>query len=212
MQETLAAAVIQATGWKGKGNFINPMCGSGTLAIEAAMVALERAAGLLRKNYGFMHLKGFSLSSWQEILREAKGRAKKSFDGKIVATDIDSKAIRESRQNAAAAGVDSSIEFARCDFSETSIPDEGGVVVLNPEYGERLGKIEELREIYKGIGDFFKKRCQGYTGYIFTGNLDLAKKVGLKARRRLVFFNSNIECRLLEYDLYEGTRRSGFYR
>lgn len=212
MQETLAAAVIQATGWKGKGNFINPMCGSGTLAIEAAMIALERAAGLLRKNYGFMHLKGFSLSSWQEILREAKGRAKKSFDGKIVATDIDSKAIRESRQNAAAAGVDSSIEFARCDFSETSIPDEGGVVVLNPEYGERLGKIEELREIYKGIGDFFKKRCQGYTGYIFTGNLDLAKKVGLKARRRLVFFNSNIECRLLEYDLYEGTRRSGFYR
>ena len=82
------------------------------------------------------------------------------------------------------------------------------MVILTPEYGERLGKIEELKETYKGIGDFFKKRCQGYSGYIFTGNLDLAKKVGLKARRRIPFFNSNIECRLLEYDLYAGSRKT----
>ena len=90
MQETLAAAVILATGWKGKGNFINPMCGSGTLAIEASLVALERAPGLLRKNYGFMHLKGFNQSSWKRILQEASARVKKSFNGKIVATDISS--------------------------------------------------------------------------------------------------------------------------
>jgi putative N6-adenine-specific DNA methylase len=81
------------------------------------------------------------------------------------------------------------------------------VVILNPEYGERMGKIEKLKETYKGIGDFFKKKCQGYTGYIFTGNLELAKKVGLKAKRRIPFFSSNIECRLLEYDLYEGSRK-----
>lgn len=206
MQETLAAAVILATGWKGNGNFINPMCGSGTLAIEAALVALERAPGLLRKNYGFMHLKGFNESAWKALLQEAKARVKKSFKGKIVATDISSEAIQAARQNAAAASVDDLIEFAGCDLSETPIPEGGGVVILNPEYGERLGKMEELKEIYKGIGDFFKKRCQGYIGYIFTGNLDLAKKVGLKARRRIPFFNSNIECRLLEYDLYEGSR------
>jgi len=208
MQETLAAAVILASGWKGNGNFINPMCGSGTLAIEAAMVALERAPGLLRKNYGFMHLKGFNESAWKAVLQEAKARVKKSFNGKIVATDISSEAIQAARQNAAAAGVDNLIEFVECDFSDTLIPEGGGLVILNPEYGERLGKIEELKAIYKGIGDFFKKKCQGYSGYIFTGNLDLAKKVGLKARKRIPFFNSNIECRLLEYDLYEGSRKT----
>jgi putative N6-adenine-specific DNA methylase len=78
-------------------------------------------------------------------------------------------------------------------------------VFLNPEYGERMGEEEELKKIYKGIGDFFKKRCQGYTGYVFTGNLDLAKRLGLRTRRRLSFYNGPIECRLLEYDLYEGS-------
>ncbi len=78
--------------------------------------------------------------------------------------------------------------------------------MLNPEYGERLGKLKELEETYRGIGDFFKKKCPGYRGYIFTGNLELAKKVGLKTKKRIPFFNSNIECRLLEYDLYEGSR------
>jgi putative N6-adenine-specific DNA methylase len=207
MQETLAAAVIQATGWKGRGNFVNPMCGSGTLAVEAALAALDIAPGLLRKNFGFMHLKGFNRSSWNKMLQEARARMKRSFQGKLVATDIDLKAIRASRQNAAAAGVDHLIEFSVADYSATWVPEGHGVVILNPEYGERMGKGETLKAIYRGIGDFFKKKCQGYTGYIFTGNLELAKKVGLKAKRKLPFFSSNIECRLLEYDLYEGSRR-----
>jgi 23S rRNA G2445 N2-methylase RlmL len=207
MQETLAAAVVQATGWKGRGNFVNPMCGSGTLAVEAALIALDMAPGLLRKNFGFMHLKGFNRSSWNKMREEARARVKKSFPGKLLATDIDPGAIRASRQNAAAAGVDHLIEFCAGDYSETPIPEGSGVVILNPEYGERMGKVEELKAVYRGIGDFFKKKCQGYTGYIFTGNLDLAKKVGLKARRRIPFFSSNMECRLLEYDLYEGSRR-----
>jgi 23S rRNA G2445 N2-methylase RlmL len=207
MQETLAAAVVQATGWKGRGNFVNPMCGSGTLAVEAALIALDMAPGLLRKNFGFMHLKGFNRSSWNKMREEARARVKKSFPGKLLATDIDPGAIRASRQNAAAAGVDHLIEFCAGDYSETPIPEGGGVVILNPEYGERMGKVEELKAVYRGIGDFFKKKCQGYRGYIFTGNLDLAKKVGLKARRRIPFFSSNMECRLLEYDLYEGSRR-----
>ena len=207
MQETLAAAVIQATGWKGQGNFVNPMCGSGTLAVEAALAALDIAPGLLRKNFAFMHLKGFNRSSWNRMLQEARARMKRSFQGKLVATDIDPKATRASRQNAAAAGIDHLIEFSVRDYAQTPVPEGLGVVILNPEYGERMGKVEKLEEIYKGIGDFFKKKCQGYTGYIFTGNLHLAKKVGLKAKRRLPFFSSNIECRLLEYDLYEGSRR-----
>jgi len=208
MQETLAAAVVLAAGWNGHGSLINPMCGSGTLAIEASWIALNRPPGLLRSNYGFMHLKGFNESSWKDLLRKARAQGEKTFPGRIMATDRSPEAIEATKQNAANAGVGHLIEFDVCDFAETRIPDGGGVVILNPEYGERLGNLSELSETYKRIGDFFKKKCVGYRGYIFTGNLDLAKKVGLKAKRRIPFFNSNIECRLLEYDLYAGSKEA----
>jgi 23S rRNA G2445 N2-methylase RlmL len=207
MQETLAAAVVLATGWTGNGNFINPMCGSGTLAIETALIALDRASGLLRSNYGFMHLKGFDESSWKTLRRKTRAAAKDKLNGRIIATDISQQAIEAAKKNAMTAGVERFIEFGVCDFSETPVPDGGGVVILNPEYGERLGEMEELKKTYREIGDFFKKKCNGYTGYVFTGNLDLAKKVGLRTKRRVPFFNGPIECRLLEYDLYEGSRK-----
>jgi 23S rRNA G2445 N2-methylase RlmL len=207
MQETLAAAVIMASGWKGTGNFINPMCGSGTLAVEAALIALNRAAGLLRNNFGFMHLKGFNELLWNELRAQAKRGAKKTINCRIIAGDIRKEAVEAAKKNAATTGVEHLIEFSVCDFSETVIPEGGGVVMLNPEYGERMGKLKELEGVYKGIGDFFKQKCGGYTGYIFTGNFELAKKVGLKAKRRIPFFNGGIECRLLEYELYEGSRR-----
>ena len=208
MQETLAAAVIMASGWKGAGNFINPMCGSGTLAIEAALIALNRASGLLRNNFGFMHLKGFNELLWNDLRAQAKREAKKTINCRIIAGDIRKEAVEAAKKNAATAGVDHLIEFSVCDYSETIIPEGGGVVMLNPEYGERMGKLKELESVYKGIGDFFKQKCGGYTGYIFTGNFELAKKVGLKAKRRIPFFNGGIECRLLEYELYEGSRRN----
>ena len=208
MQETLAAVVILATAWAGSGNFINPMCGSGTLAIEAALIGLGRAPGLLRSNFGFMHLKGFDEPSWKALRRKIRARAKDRLNGRIIATDMSQLTVEAAKKNAATAGVDRLIEFGICDFSETPVPAGGGVVMLNPEYGERMGEVEELKATYKRIGDFFKNKCQGYKGYIFTGNLDLAKKVGLRTRRRLSFFNGPIECRLLEYDLYEGSRRS----
>jgi putative N6-adenine-specific DNA methylase len=207
MQETLAAGVVLATGWRGTENFINPMCGSGTLAIEAALIGLERPPGLLRSDYGFMHLKGFNESSWREIRRKARATARDSMDGKIIATDISAEAIQGAKKNAQTAGVERWIEFGICPYANTPVPGGGGVVVLNPEYGERMGEKEALKEVYKGIGDFFKKRCQGYRGYIFTGNPDLARRVGLRTRRKIPFFNSNIECRLLEYDLYEGSQK-----
>ncbi len=207
MQETLAAAVIKAAGWNGGGHFINPMCGSGTLAVEAALAGLGRASGLLRDNFGFMHLKGFDASLWNELRARARKEAKKTLKCRIIATDIKSEAVEAARRNAATAGVEHLIEFGVCDFSGTPIPDGEGIVILNPEYGERMGKINELENVYKGIGDFFKQKCRGYKGYIFTGNPALAKKVGLKAKRRVPFFNGSIECRLLEYELYEGSRR-----
>jgi len=205
MQETLSAAVVLATGWMGNGNFINPMCGSGTLAIEAALIALGRAPGLLRNNYGFMHLKGFDEASWKALRRKIRAEAKDKLNGRIMATDISQQAIEAGKKNAMTAGVERFIEFGVCDFSETPVPGGGGRVVLNPEYGERMGETEHLKETYKKIGDFFKKKCQGYKGYVFTGNLDLAKKIGLRTNRRIPFYNGPIECRLLEYDLYEGS-------
>ena len=208
MQETLAAAVILASGWNGNRNFINPMCGSGTLAIEAALIALNRAPGLLRNNYGFMHLKGFNESLWNDLRAQAKKEAKKTLDCRIIATDIRREAVEAAKKNATTAGVEHLIKFDVCDYSGTTVPDGGGIVILNPEYGERMGKIKEIESVYKGIGDYFKQKCRGYTGYIFTGNLELAKKVGLRAKRRIQFFNGSIECRLLEYELYEGSRKN----
>lgn len=211
MQETLAAAVILSTGWNGSGHFINPMCGSGTLAIEAALIALNRAPGFLRNNYGFMHIKGFDKVMWDALRAQTKKEAKKNLNCRIIATDIREEAVEAARNNAATAGVEHLIEFDVCDYTETPIPgDKGpggeGIVILNPGYGERMGNIPELEDVYKGIGDFFKQKCKGYSGYLFTGNMDLAKKVGLKAKHKIPFFNGPIECRLFEYELYEGSR------
>jgi 23S rRNA G2445 N2-methylase RlmL len=207
MQETLAAAVLMAAGWQGEGNFINPMCGSGTLAIEAALIALDRAPGLVRSNYGFMHLKGFPPSRWREMRTRARKAVRKQLPGKILATDNRKEAVDAAVQNARTAGVDHLIEFAVCDYRETPVPEGSGMIMLNPAYGERLGEMTALEEIYQGIGDFFKQQGLGYQGYIFTGNLALAKKIGLKTKRRIPFFNGEIECRLLTYELYTGSRK-----
>ncbi|MBE0557665.1 MAG: methyltransferase [Proteobacteria bacterium] len=206
MQETLAAAVIIATGWSGRTSFVNPMCGSGTLAIEAALFAQGKAPGLLRSNYGFIHLKGFDPAAWRNI-RAAAHALQKETASRIVATDIDPRAVDGARQNARTAGVDRIIEFAACPFAETPIPERGGIVILNPPYGERTGEQSRLTGLYREIGDFFKQRCGGYRGYIFTGNAALGKGVGLRTKRRITFYNGEIECRLLEYELYEGTRK-----
>jgi putative N6-adenine-specific DNA methylase len=207
MQETLAAATVLATGWQGNGNLINPMCGSGTLAIEAAMIGLSRAPGLLRENFSFMHLKGFNEATWGMLRKRARAEAQKSMDVKIIATDISPSAVQASRQNATTAGVEHLIDFHVCNFSDTPVPEGEGVIILNPPYGERQGEMKELEETYQGVGDFFKKRGKGYKGYVFTGNPNLSKRIGLRTKRRIPFFNGDIECRLLEYDLYEGSRK-----
>lgn len=208
MQETLAAATILATGYDGSVPLVNPMCGSGTLAIEAALIASGRPPGLLRSNFGFMHHKNFDADAWKEMRREAKKIRSKAALAPILATDVDPDALWAAKKNAETAGVHHMIEFAECDFAETTIPPEKGIVILNPEYGTRLGEEAELEKTYKRIGDFFKQSCPGWTGFIFTGNMALAKKVGLKISRRIEFYNAKIDCRLLKYELYDGTRRT----
>jgi len=209
LQETLAAAIVMTTGWCGGSHFINPMCGSGTLAIEAALIGLNKAAGLLRDNYAFMHLNGFDRALWDLMKETARRQSRNEVGGRIVATDTNPEAIAAAKKNAENAGVADFIEFKTCDFAETVVPDGDGVVVLNPEYGERMGAGKDLPAHYRRIGDFLKQRCRGYRGYVFTGNPALAKMVGLRTRRRVRFFNGKIECRLLEYELYEGSRKTG---
>lgn len=208
MMEALAAATILASKWNGKGAFVNPMCGSATIAIEAAMIATRRTPGLYRNNYSFMHFSGFEKKMYDVERKRLDEQITEENTLKIIATDLSEDAINISRINAAAAGVSRYISFAVCDFEDTEIPEYNeGVVFFNPEYGDRLGTETALIETYKRMGDFLKKKCKGYLGYIFTGNLELAKKIGLKASRRIEFFNSKIDCRLLEYELYAGTKR-----
>ncbi|XZF15131.1 THUMP domain-containing class I SAM-dependent RNA methyltransferase [Chitinophagaceae bacterium MMS25-I14] len=209
MLEALAAATVLATKWDRKSPFVNPMCGSGTLAIEAALIATNRRPGLFRDNYGFMHITGYDEAIYTKEMIELKKQVQKIPFLKILATDYSDLAIKNAKANAEAAGVSHLISFDVCDFADTKVPqNEGGVVFMNPEYGERLGEEDELALTYGRIGDFMKQKCGGYMGYIFTGNMELAKKIGLKAKRRIEFYNSKIDCRLLEYELYQGTRRA----
>ena len=208
MLEALAAATLLATKWDKKSPFINPMCGSATLAIEAALIATNRKPGLYRSNYAFMHVVGFTTEMYQQQMQLIKDNILEVKDLVIIATDISEDAINISKINAGAAGVAGLIEFAVCDFEATPIPeDKAGVIYFNPEYGDRLGEAAALQITYGRIGDFLKKKCKGYTGYVFTGNLDLAKKIGLKPSRRIEFYTSKIDCRLFEYELYAGTKR-----
>jgi putative N6-adenine-specific DNA methylase len=207
MLESLAAATIYASRWDRKSPFVNPMCGSGTVAIEAAMIATNRSPGLFRTNYAFMHLKGYDEQVYLKEDAKLEQQIKEVPGLRIIATDYSERAIDNARKNAVAAGVAGLIKFAVCDFADTEIPaNVPGVFYVNPEYGERLGEVTELEETYGRIGDFMKQKCGGYFGYVFTGNLELAKKIGLKAKRRIEFYTSTIDCRLLEYELYSGTR------
>lgn len=207
MLESLAAATILAGNWDRRSAFINPMCGSGTLAIEAALIATNRRPGLLRSNYAFMHVLGYDEQFYNDEFSKLEKQVVDVEGLSIIATDISEDAINISKVNAGIAGVEELINFDVCDFEETMIPEAGGgVIYLNPEYGDRLGDEQELEKTYKRMGDFFKQKCKGHTGYIFTGNLELAKKIGLKPKRRIEFYTSKIDCRLFEYELYAGTR------
>ena len=207
MLESLAAATIYATKWDRKAAFVNPMCGSGTIAIEAALVATNRVPGLYRNNYAFMHLVHYEDEMYDAELQKIQAQVIHNTDVKIYASDISEDAIHITKVNAGMAGVEEMITFEVCDFEQTAIPEgQAGVIFFNPEYGDRLGVEAELEKTYALMGDFLKKKCKGYTGYIFTGNLELAKKIGLKPKRRIEFFTSKIDCRLLEYELYAGSR------
>ncbi|HJV66540.1 MAG TPA: THUMP domain-containing protein [Geomonas sp.] len=202
LKENLAAALVELSGWDGRVPFLDPMCGTGTIAIEAALKALRIAPGLLRAGFGFQRWPGYDRLLWSRLVKEARQGRLDSLPAPIIGSDISHSAIAMAHQNAGRAGVGDLLRLERYPVGELIPPPGPGVLVLNPPYGKRLGEEEALRPLYKEIGDVLKQRCKGYTAYLFTGNLELAKSVGLKAARRIVLFNGPIECRLLKYEMY----------
>jgi|LSQX01.3.fsa_nt_gb putative N6-adenine-specific DNA methylase len=205
MQETLAAACVMATGWDWHAPFVAPMCGSGTPAIEAALIAKQRAPGLLRDYFAFMALQGYAVAEpadWWVEEREAALRAARP-DAEvppIVATDHSPEAVRHARENAERAGVGRHISFACCDFAETRLPPGRGMIFMNPEYGERLGGDRaRLVPTYRRIGDFLRRQAT-YRGGVLTASPRLAREIGLKPKKLFPFFNGPLECRLLMFD------------
>lgn len=202
LRETLAAGILALSGWDGRSPLIDPMCGSGTIPIEAALKATNCAPGLLRDRFGFQRWTGFDPGVWKEVVRGARQLAEDSLQVSIMGSDIAAGAIEVARSNASRADVGDMVQLQQGDMRAVTPPPGPGSIVFNPPYGQRLGEEEQLKVLYKEIGDTMKKRCTGYVAHLFTGNLELAKYVGLKASRRVVLYNGPIECRLLRYELY----------
>ena len=204
LQEALAAAILLAGGYDGRAPLVNPMCGSGTLAIEAALIARHQAPGLLRDNFGFYHLLEHDARAWQqEVFAARKAVVPAAEVPAICAGDQDPAAVAAARANAERAGVAELIQFETRDFRESTFPGGPAWVALNPAYGERLGEDAELEAHYRDIGAWLKTLRTGGRGLVITGNLPLAKRFGLKLSGKHTLYNGGIECRLLMFDLAE---------
>jgi putative N6-adenine-specific DNA methylase len=209
LRETLAAAILMRSGYTGGTPLVIPMCGSGTLAIEGALMATGRPPGLLRSGFGFQHLVAFNKNTWADIRHDvspSKPRRGAASCPPIIATDINPDAVAATKRNAETAGVGHLIETQVCDFADTPMPDESGHIILHPEYGLRLGSDHALQSLYPRMGDFLKQRCGGWSSWIYTGNLELAKRIGLKPACRVPMKNAKVDARLLGYDVWEGSR------
>ena len=202
LRETLAAALVELSEWDGKIALADPMCGSGTIPVEAALKAARRAPGLLRNHFGFQRWPDFDPGQWALLVNEARDLALPFIAAPILGCDRAAPALAIARQNAAHAGVADLVTLIQRELRDFSPPPAPGILLFNPPYGQRLGDEKALKPLYKLVGDIMKQRCTGYTAFLLTGSSELAKCVGLKASRRFVLFNGPIECRLLKYELY----------
>jgi putative N6-adenine-specific DNA methylase len=202
LKETLAAAVIELSDWQPDLAFFDPLCGSGTLPIEAGMKALKIAPRLYRQKFGFQNWSDYDASLWNQIVRTAKEEELEKLPQPIIGSDRNPEVIAQAKENAAFCDLDREISFQRLEVSEIEPPAAKGVLICNPPYGKRIGEVEELIGFYRMLGDIFKQRFTGWTAYILTGNKELSKQVGLKASRRIPLYNGSIACTLLKYELY----------
>jgi putative N6-adenine-specific DNA methylase len=200
LNEALAAALILWTGWRGECPFIDPLCGSGTLPIEAAWIALRRPPGLTRRRFGFQGWLDHDVKLWMQLRDEARAGVGKHLPAPVLGFDARADALAFSQQNGRSAGIGHLVRFERRDV-RTFEPPPGppGVLLCNPPYGERIGEEKDLRGLYRLLGQVFQ-RCPGWKAYVFTGNPRLARAIGLKPTAELALFNGRIPCRLLEFD------------
>jgi putative N6-adenine-specific DNA methylase len=205
LKETLAAAIIELTGWDGTAPLIDPMCGSGTLVIEAALKARNMAPGLLRKStWPFEHWPDFDRELWSRIRSEAQHAASPKSPAPLFGNDIEPAAVSTARSNAHRAGVAADIRFTMASavafLGKTPVAGPG-VIVVNPPYGERLGDVTELAELYRQIGERMLANFGGWKAFVFAGNLNLAREFPLEAVSKHKLFNGPLPCRLLGFDL-----------
>ena len=202
LKETLAAALLDMAEWDTSLPFLDPLCGSGTLPLEAGLKALNIAPGLFREKFGFLSWLDFDEQLWQELQEEAEDNQKLDLDAPIYGSDRNYDILTQAHANAERCGIEDKITFTQTELSQLEAPTDSGVLICNPPYGERLGDARELGELYQMLGDVFKQRFKGWTAFILTGNKELAKRVGLKASRRIPVYNGSLACTLFKYEMY----------
>jgi len=205
LSETLAAAMIIISGWDKKTDFLDPMCGSGTIPIEAALMAKNIAPGSFR-SFAFEKWNDFTPHIWQKLKKDAENQIV-HFSGKIYAHDNDPKAIETTIKNALKAGVEEFMEIKRHDFLKTQTELKNGIIIMNPPYGERLNESEEIIPLYQEIGTKLKHTYEGCDAWIISGNTRALKFIGLKPSKKISLLNGPIECKYNKFELYKGTKK-----
>jgi putative N6-adenine-specific DNA methylase len=201
LNEALAAALVLRTGWRGEVPFADPLCGSGTLPIEAAWLALRRPPGLTRRRFGFMGWMDYDVRLWTELRDEARRGVLKALPAPVLGSDVRGDAVAFATSNARAAGIGHLLHFDKRDVRDFR-PPEGtpGVLVCNPPYGERLGEEKELRGLYRLLGEVCRERLAGWMVWVLTGNQRLAREIGLEPAEQVPLYNGKIPCRLLKLE------------
>ncbi|KUJ52453.1 class I SAM-dependent RNA methyltransferase [Chryseobacterium sp. JAH] len=204
INEVLASGMLQLAGWDGKGNFLDPMCGSGTLLIEAAMIAMDLPAQLYRRRFAFQNWKNYDDDLFATIKQHRVDRIRE-FHGKIVGYDIDGRMLDAARTNVESAEMEDVIEVRRENFFDTKKDMFPLLMVFNPPYDERISINDD--DFYKKIGDTFKTSYPNTLAWLISSDLDAPKKIGLRPSRKIKLFNGKLETRFLQYEMYEGTKK-----
>jgi putative N6-adenine-specific DNA methylase len=209
INEVLAAGMVLLSGWDKKSNFIDPMCGSGTLLIEAAMIANNIPPGYYREHFGFENwnkFMAFDEELFNKLLDKAIDRINEN-NPTIIGCDISKNVAKIAKENVKLAKVNDVIQIRSCDMADIEdLPVGNGVVVMNPPYGERMIK-DNIEELYKSIGDTFKTKFTGYDCWVISSNVDALKRIGLRASRKITLFNGSLECKYMKYEMYKGTKK-----
>ncbi|MEM8780201.1 MAG: RNA methyltransferase, partial [Cyanobacteria bacterium P01_G01_bin.49] len=202
LKETLAAALLDLTNWTADLPFLDPLCGSGILPIEAAFKSLNIAPGLIRNSFAFQHWHDFDKLLYEKIIEEAKNSRKQTIEAPIFGSDKDLEIIKQAKINTEKCHLNQYINLTKIDLKNLEAPRDQGVIICNPPYGKRLGNPQELAALYTLLGDILKQRFKGWIAYILTSNKELGKKIGLRTSRRIPIYNGSLPCTLLKYELY----------